>query len=162
MDYKPTEKRKTSSGTLTPRSAVQMDNREPTRSNSPQAVGKADEVSGRNPNPATGVAKPVPRPPTQQAPCTAEIKTVSDFPPLVTAVTWGPVGSINSRTVAPGFPPTVDEVFLDKPRDGVFKSSLYKDLQTQSGSTEKLSKRRQVKQPLCRLHYPIILQSLYI
>lgn len=145
VDYKLPEKRKMSSGTLTPRSAVQKDNRDPARPNSPQAGSKADEVSGRNPNPtpATGVAKPVPRPPTQQAPCTAEIKTVSDFPPLVTAVSWGPVGSINSRTVAPGFPPTVDEVFSDKPRDGVFKSSLYKDLQAQSGSTEKLCKRRQ-------------------
>ncbi|XP_007554170.2 protein MRVI1 [Poecilia formosa] len=143
VDYKPVEKRKVSSGTLTPRFAVQKENRDLTRPRSPQAVSKADEVSGRSPNltPATGVAKPVPRPPTQQAPCTAEIKTIGAFPPLMRAVSWDSVGSINSRTGASGFPPTVDEVFSDKPRDGVFKSSLYKDLQAQPGS--KLSKLRE-------------------
>uniref|UniRef100_A0A3P9QJ53 Inositol 1,4,5-triphosphate receptor associated 1 n=1 Tax=Poecilia reticulata TaxID=8081 RepID=A0A3P9QJ53_POERE len=145
VDYRPVEKRKVSSGTLTPRFAVQKENRDLTRPRSPQAVSKADEVSGRNPNltPATGVAKPVPRPPTQQAPCTAEIKTIGAFPPLMRAVSWDSVGSINSRTGASGFPPTVDEVFLDKPRDGVFKSSLYKDLQAQPGSIQKLSKFRE-------------------
>ncbi|PWA17271.1 hypothetical protein CCH79_00010378, partial [Gambusia affinis] len=145
VDYKPVEKRKVSSGTLTPRFAVQKENHDLTRPRSPQAVGKADEVSGRNPNltPATGVAKPVPRPPTQQAPCTAEIKTIGAFPPLMRAVSWDSVGSINSRTGASGFPPTVDEVFSDKPRDGVFKSSLYKDLQAQPGSIQKLSKLRE-------------------
>ncbi|XP_032415691.1 protein MRVI1 isoform X2 [Xiphophorus hellerii] len=145
VDYKPVEKRKVSSGTLTPRFAVQKENRDLTRPRSPQAVSKADEISGRNPNltPATGVAKPVPRPPTQQAPCTAEIKTIGAFPPLMRAVSWDSVGSINSRTGASGFPPTVDEVFSDKPRDGVFKSSLYKDLQAQPGSIQKLSKLRE-------------------
>ncbi|KAM4596177.1 inositol 1,4,5-triphosphate receptor associated 1-like isoform 1-T1 [Fundulus diaphanus] len=145
VDYKPAEKRKVSSGTLTPRFAVQKENRDLTRPKSPQAVSKADEVSGRNPNttPATGVAKPVPRPPTQRAPCTAEIKTIGAFPPLMRAVSWDAVGSINSRTGAPGFPPAVDEVFSDKSRDGVYKSSLYKDLQAQPGSIQKLSKLRE-------------------
>ncbi|KAM4743607.1 inositol 1,4,5-triphosphate receptor associated 1-like isoform 2-T2 [Anableps anableps] len=143
--YKPAEKRKVSSGTLTPRFAVQKDSRDLPRPRSPQAVSKADEVSGRNlnPTPATGVAKPVPRPPTQQAPCTAEIKTIGAFPPLMRAVSWDAVSSINSRTGAPGFPPTVDEVFSEKPRDGVFKSALYKDLQAQPGSIQKLSKLRE-------------------
>ncbi|MEQ2212118.1 hypothetical protein XENOCAPTIV_025497 [Xenoophorus captivus] len=147
VDCKLDEKRKVSSGTLTPRFAVQKDSRDHTRPKSPQVVSKADEVSGQNlnPTPATGVAKPVPRPPTQQAPCTAEIKTIGAFPPLMRAVSWDAVGSINSRTGAPGFPPTVDEVFSDKSRDGVFKSSLYTDLQAQPGSIQKLSKLREHK-----------------
>ncbi|MEQ2254447.1 hypothetical protein ILYODFUR_003932, partial [Ilyodon furcidens] len=145
VDCKLDEKRKVSSGTLTPRFAVQKDSRDLTRPKSPQVVSKADEVSGQNLNltPATGVAKPVPRPPTQQAPCTAEIKTIGAFPPLMRAVSWDAVGSVNSRTRAPGFPPTVDEVFSDKSRDGVFKSSLYTDLQAQPGSIQKLSKLRE-------------------
>ncbi|XP_047218887.1 inositol 1,4,5-triphosphate receptor associated 1 isoform X2 [Girardinichthys multiradiatus] len=145
VDCKLDEKRKVSSGTLTPRFAVQKDSRDLTRPKSPQVVSKADEVSGQNlnPTPATGVAKPVPRPPTQQAPCTAEIKTIGAFPPLMRAVSWDAVGSPNSRTGAPGFPPTVDEVFSDKSRDGVFKSSLYTDLQAQPGSIQKLSKLRE-------------------
>ncbi|XP_068172790.1 inositol 1,4,5-triphosphate receptor associated 1 isoform X2 [Antennarius striatus] len=146
VDWKPNEKRKVSSGTLTPRFAVQKENYDPAGPKSPPAVNKGDEAAGpgRNTNqaPATGVAKPVPRTPTQQAPCTAEIKTIGAFPPLMRAVSWDTVGSHNSRNGAPSFPPTSEDVFLDKPRD-VFKSSGYKDLSTQPGSVLKLSKLKE-------------------
>lgn len=148
MDWKPIEKRKVSSGTLTPRFAVQKENCDPARPKSPdEGAG-----SGQNSNqaPATGVAKPVPRPPTQQAPCTAEIKTIGAFPPLMRAVSWDAVGSLNSRNGAPSFPPTAEDTFSDKPRDGAFKSSGYKDLPAPPGSTQKLSKLREVKHRLSR------------
>ncbi|XP_050929619.1 inositol 1,4,5-triphosphate receptor associated 1 isoform X2 [Lates calcarifer] len=141
VDWKPIEKRKVSSGTLTPRFAVQKENCDPARPKSPdEGAG-----SGQNSNqaPATGVAKPVPRPPTQQAPCTAEIKTIGAFPPLMRAVSWDAVGSLNSRNGAPSFPPTAEDTFSDKPRDGAFKSSGYKDLPAPPGSTQKLSKLRE-------------------
>ncbi|XP_030579762.1 uncharacterized protein mrvi1 isoform X2 [Archocentrus centrarchus] len=142
VDWKQAEKRKVSSGTLTPRFPVQKENSEP---KSPPVFNKSDEVSGRSPNqaPATGVAKPVPRPATQQAPCTAEIKTIGAFPPLMRAVSWDAVGSHNSRNGAPSFPPTPEDTFSDKPRDVTFKSSGYKDFSTQSGSAQKLSKLRE-------------------
>uniref|UniRef100_A0A1A8UGN7 Retrovirus integration site 1 homolog n=1 Tax=Nothobranchius furzeri TaxID=105023 RepID=A0A1A8UGN7_NOTFU len=142
VDWKPTEKRKVSSGTLTPRFAAQKENCHPARPKSPQATSKEDEVSARNqsPAPATGVAKPVPRPPTQQAPCTAEIKTIGAFPPLMRAVSWDAVSSLNSRTGAPSFPSTIKETFSDKHRDA-FRSSGYKDFPLQPGS--KLSKIRE-------------------
>ncbi|KAJ4947437.1 hypothetical protein JOQ06_009472, partial [Pogonophryne albipinna] len=147
VDWKPSEKRKVSSGTLTPRFAVQKENCDPAVPKSPPAVGKTDEGPGpgRNPNqtPATGVAKPVPRPPTQQAPCTAEIKTIGAFPPLMRAVSWDTVGTLNSRNGAPSFPPTAEDTFSDKPRDAAFKSSGYKDLPGQQGSVQKLSKFRE-------------------
>ncbi|XP_059212684.1 inositol 1,4,5-triphosphate receptor associated 1 [Centropristis striata] len=147
VDWKPSEKRKVSSGTLTPRFAVQKENCDPALPKSPPAVGKADEGPGpgRNPNqaPATGVAKPVPRPPMQQAPCTAEIKTIGAFPPLMRAVSWDAVGGHNSRNGAPSFPPTAEENFSDSPRDAVFKSSGYKDLPAQQGGVQKLSKFRE-------------------
>lgn len=147
VDWKPSDKRKVSSGTLTPRFAVHKENCDPAGPKSPPAVGKADEGPGpgRNPNqaPATGVAKPVPRPPTQQAPCTAEIKTIGAFPPLMRAVSWDAVGSLNSRNGAPSFPPTAEDTFAEKPRDAVFKSSGYKDLPTQQGGVQKLSKFRE-------------------
>ncbi|XP_056236667.1 uncharacterized protein mrvi1 isoform X1 [Seriola aureovittata] len=147
VDWKPTEKRKVSSGTLTPRFAVQKDNCDPAVPKNPPAVNKADEGagSGQNPNqvPATGVAKPVPRPQTQQVPCTAEIKTIGAFPPLMRAVSWDAVGSLNSRNGAPSFPPTVEDTFSDKPRDAVLKSSGYKDLPSQPGGVQKLSKLRE-------------------
>ncbi|XP_047436486.1 inositol 1,4,5-triphosphate receptor associated 1 isoform X2 [Mugil cephalus] len=144
VEWKPAEKRKVSSGTLTPRFAVQKENSDLVAPKSPTAVNKADE-SGRNSNqaPATGVAKPVPRPHTQQAPCTAEIKTIGAFPPLMRAVSWDTVGSLNSRNGAPSFPPTPEDTFSDKPRDAVFKSSGYKDLPTQPGGVQKLSKLRE-------------------
>uniref|UniRef100_A0A671XGW1 Inositol 1,4,5-triphosphate receptor associated 1 n=1 Tax=Sparus aurata TaxID=8175 RepID=A0A671XGW1_SPAAU len=147
MDWKPTEKRKVSSGTLTPRFAVQKENCDPALPKSPPAVTKGDEGASpsRNPNqaPATGVAKPVPRPPTQQAPCTAEIKTIGAFPPLMRAVSWDAVGGLNSRNGAPNFPPTPEETNSDNPRDSVFKSSGYKDLPAQPGSLNKLSKLKE-------------------
>nr|XP_046243711.1 uncharacterized protein mrvi1 isoform X2 [Scatophagus argus] len=147
VDRKPIEKRKVSSGTLTPRFAVQKENYDASVPKSPPAVGKEDEGAGagRNPNqvPATGVAKPVPRPPTQQAPCTAEIKIIGAFPPLMRAVSWDAVGSLNSRNGAPNFPPSSEENHSDKPRDSVFKSSGYKDLPAQPGSVHKLSKLKE-------------------
>uniref|UniRef100_A0A3Q4BNX2 Uncharacterized protein n=1 Tax=Mola mola TaxID=94237 RepID=A0A3Q4BNX2_MOLML len=147
VDWKPIEKRKVSSGTLTPRYAVQKENYDPAVPRSPPAVSKGDDGAGpaRNLNqaPATGVAKPVPRPPTQQAPCTAEIKTIGAFPPLMRAVSWDSVGSINSRNGAPSFPPSSDDTFSEKPRDNVFKSSGYKDLPSQLGSVQKLSKLKE-------------------
>ncbi|XP_026176135.1 protein MRVI1 isoform X2 [Mastacembelus armatus] len=125
----------------------QEENCDPAVPKSPPAVNKADEGagSGRNLNqtPATGVAKPVPRPPTQQAPCTAEIKTIGAFPPLMRAVSWDAVGSLNSRNGAPGFSPTMEDTFSEHPRDAVFKSSGYKDLPVQPGSVQKLSKLRE-------------------
>lgn len=155
VDWKATEKRKVSSGTLMPRFAVQKENCDPAVSMSPP-VSKGDEGagSGRNASqaPATGVAKPVPRPPTQQAPCTAEIKTIGAFPPLMRAVSWDAVGGLNPRNGASSFPPALEDTFSDKPRDAVFKSSGYKDLPTQPGSVQKLSKLREVNQWLRRFH----------
>ncbi|RVE74520.1 hypothetical protein OJAV_G00022770 [Oryzias javanicus] len=145
VEWKPSEKRKVSSGTLTPRFAVQKENSDLTVPKSSSALSKADEVSGRNPNqaPATGVAKPVPRPPTQQAPCTAEIKTIGAFPPLMRAVSWDAVGSINSRNGSPSFLPTLEEPISDEPREAAFKSSGYKDFPTQPGGVRKLTKLRE-------------------
>ncbi|TNN86595.1 Protein MRVI1 [Liparis tanakae] len=143
VDWRPSEKRKVSSGTLTPRFAVQKENCDPAVPKSPPAGGKADEGPGpgRNPNQAlaTGVAKPVPRPPTQQAPCTAEIKTIGAFPPLMRAVSWDVVGTLNSRNGAP----TAEDTVSDKPRDAAFKSSGFKDLPAQQGGAPKLSKFRE-------------------
>ncbi|XP_029904415.1 protein MRVI1 isoform X2 [Myripristis murdjan] len=150
VDWKPTEKRKVSSGTLTPRFAVQKENCDPcVKSPGPSAVNKADEgaAPGRGPcqAPATGVAKPVPRPPTQQAPCTAEIKTIGAFPPLMRAVSWDTVGTLNTKNGAPSLPPMAEENSspADKPWDALFKSSGYKDLPAQPGGVQKLSKLRE-------------------
>ncbi|KAK7913330.1 hypothetical protein WMY93_013541 [Mugilogobius chulae] len=115
LEWKPAEKRKVSSGTLSPRYALSKENCDPPKS--PIIVTKTDgETSpGRNLNqtPATGVAKPVPRPPTQQAPCTAEIKTISAFPPLMRAVSWDSVGSLKPKNGAPSFPPTAEDTFSE-------------------------------------------------
>ncbi|XP_068452118.1 inositol 1,4,5-triphosphate receptor associated 1 [Clinocottus analis] len=145
VDWRPSEKRKVSSGTLTPRFAVQKENCDPAVPKSPPAIGKADEGPGRNPGqaPATGVAKPVPRPATQQAPCTAEIKTIGAFPPLMRAVSWDTVGTLNSRNGVPSFPPTAEDTFSEKPRDAALKSPGYKDLPAQPGGVQKLSKFRE-------------------
>lgn len=149
MDWKPSEKRKVSSGTLTPRFAVQKDSCDPAVPKSPPTLNKAEEGAGSSPNPiqapATGVAKPVPRPLTQQVPCTAEIKTIGAFPPLMRAVSWDAVGGLNSRNGAPGFPAAGEDTFSDKPRDAALKSSGYKDLPIQPGTVQKLSKLREVK-----------------
>ncbi|XP_061526938.1 LOW QUALITY PROTEIN: inositol 1,4,5-triphosphate receptor associated 1 [Phycodurus eques] len=125
-DWKPTEKRKVSSGTLTPRFAIPKENRDP---KSPPGANKSED-GGRNSSqaPATGVAKPVPRPPTQQAPCTAEIKTIGAFPPLMRAVSWDAVRGINSRN-------GTDETSSDK---GAFKAAGLKEL-----PAPKLSKFRE-------------------
>lgn len=148
LDWKPTEKRKVSSGTLTPRFAVQKENYDRSPPKSPPIVSKSDgEVSpGRNHNqtPATGVAKPVPRPPTQQAPCTAEIKTIGAFPPLMRAVSWDSVGNLKSRNGAPSFPPTAEDTFSDEARDAVINKSLgYNDATIQPGNVLKMSKLRE-------------------
>ena len=164
VDWKPAEKRKVSSGTLTPRYAVQKENCDPslakksiTAPASPVAAaaltagGRPEEGTsgpGRSPTqaPATGVAKPVPRLPTQQAPCTAEIKTIGAFPPLMRAVSWDTVGTLNSRNGAPPPGPGPEEVFTfpDKSRDGQSKQSGYKDFPAQPVATQKLSKLREV------------------
>ncbi|XP_076012225.1 inositol 1,4,5-triphosphate receptor associated 1 isoform X2 [Genypterus blacodes] len=147
VDWKPSEKRKVSSGTLTPRFALQKENCDPgiPKSPGPLGVNKVDDGRNSNQAPATGVAKPVPRPPTQQAPCTAEIKTIGAFPPLMRAVSWDTVGSLNSRNGGPGFSPTAEDTFADKARDALFKSSGYKDLPGQPGGAQKLSKLREHK-----------------
>lgn len=157
-----------SSGTLTPRYVAAQPAREaegsqkencdpsiPKKNPAPGALNKADEgaAPGRGPNqaPATGVAKPVPRPPTQQAPCTAEIKTIGAFPPLMRAVSWDTVGTLNARNGAPSFPPTTEETFSlsEKPQDGLFKTSGYKDFPAQPINAQKLSKIREVQQRPC-------------
>lgn len=163
MDWKPNEKRKVSSGTLAPRYSVPPPPREPsggqkenfdprvTAKNcpAPVLVNKPEEGLVRAPNqaPATGVAKPVPRPPTQQAPCTAEIKTIGAFPPLMRAVSWDTVGTLNARNGAPSLPPTNEETFSfqDKTRDALHKSSGYKDFPVQPVNVQKLSKIREVR-----------------
>uniref|UniRef100_A0A3Q2XB24 Inositol 1,4,5-triphosphate receptor associated 1 n=1 Tax=Hippocampus comes TaxID=109280 RepID=A0A3Q2XB24_HIPCM len=129
VDWKPTEKRKVSSGTLTPRFTIPKENCE---SKSPPGSNKSED-GGRNSNqaPATGVAKPVPRPPTQQAPCTAEIKTIGAFPPLMRAVSWDAIGGINSRNGA-------EDTSSDKARDSIFKPPGLKEL-----PAPKLSKFRE-------------------
>lgn len=160
VDWKPNEKRKVSSGTLTPRHAGPPPPREPSggqkencdprvskKSPVPVLLNKPEEGPIRNPTqtPATGVAKPVPRPPTQQAPCTAEIKTIGAFPPLMRAVSWDTVGTLNARNGAPNFSPTTEETFSfsDKPRDSLLKSSGYKDFPAQPVNVQKLSKLRE-------------------
>ncbi|CAL8351901.1 unnamed protein product [Merluccius merluccius] len=154
VDWKPLEKRKVSSGTLTPRYAVQKENCDPSlakKSPAPPATGGRPEDRSPVQAPATGVAKPVPRLPTQQAPCTAEIKTIGAFPPLMRAVSWDTVGTLNSRNGAPptspgpSFPSVPEEVFTfpDKSRDGQSKLSGYKDFPAQPVSTQKLSKLRE-------------------
>ncbi|CAB1339459.1 unnamed protein product [Coregonus sp. 'balchen'] len=161
VDWKPNEKRKVSSGTLAPRysgpppprepSGGQKENCDPrvTAKNclAPVLVNKPEEGLVRAPNqaPATGVAKPVPRPPTQQAPCTAEIKTIGAFPPLMRAVSWDTVGTLNSRNGAPSLPPTNEETisFQDKTQDALLKSSGYKDFPVQPVNVQKLSKIRE-------------------
>ncbi|XP_024909320.1 protein MRVI1 isoform X2 [Cynoglossus semilaevis] len=124
----------------------EKENCDPAAPRSPPAGNIAEEGAGTSPfsnqAPATGVAKPVPRPPTQQAPCTAEIKTIGAFPPLMRAVSWDAVGGTNSRSGAPSFPPTAEDTFSDKPRD-VFKSSGYKDVPAQPAAVQKLSKLRE-------------------
>ncbi|KAF3832664.1 hypothetical protein F7725_026329 [Dissostichus mawsoni] len=139
VDWKPSEKRKVSSGTLTPRFAVQKENCDPASVKQMRDLVQAET----QPDPSHRGGQARPRPPTQQAPCTAEIKTIGAFPPLMRAVSWDTVGTLNSRNGAPSFPPTAEDTFSDKPRDAAFKSSGYKDLPGQQGSVQKLSKFRE-------------------
>ncbi|KAI4875944.1 hypothetical protein NFI96_034528 [Prochilodus magdalenae] len=140
VDWKLPEKRKVSSGTLTPRhpapamvrelTAAQKDSTDPShgkKSGPPPAAQKPDSQT-----PATGVAKPVPRPPTQQAPCTAEIKTIGAFPPLMRAVSWDTVGPMrNGGPKGEEGPPFSDKMM----------SSGYKDFPVPP--VQKLSKLRE-------------------
>ncbi|XP_053094256.1 uncharacterized protein mrvi1 isoform X2 [Pangasianodon hypophthalmus] len=113
VEWKPPEKRKVSSGTLTPRNTASAPAKELTTSPNDGAEPCVSTDRGKKPTPvptvqkpdsqtpATGVAKPVPRPAMQQAPCTAEIKTIGAFPPLMRAVSWDTVGSLNMRNGGP-------------------------------------------------------------
>ncbi|KAA0723775.1 Protein MRVI1 [Triplophysa tibetana] len=157
VEWKPVEKRKVSSGTLSPRYATAVPVRETAvnqenldqhgsvdqAKNSEQAGQKNDETAGRGANQplATGVAKAVPRPPTQQAPCTAEIKTIGAFPPLMRAVSWDTVGSINMRNAAPIGEESLP--FSESSRESLFMSSGYKDFPVPPGSVQKMSKLRE-------------------
>uniref|UniRef100_A0A8C1KUU8 Murine retrovirus integration site 1 homolog n=1 Tax=Cyprinus carpio TaxID=7962 RepID=A0A8C1KUU8_CYPCA len=156
IDWMPSDKRKVSSGTLTPRYATAVPARDPAvfqkekpdhhapadkGNNSEHAAQKKEETSGCGISqpPATGVAKPVPRPPTQQAPCTAEIKTIGAFPPLMRAVSWDTVGSMNMRNAAP----KEEDNLSEQSRESLFKSSGYKDFPVPPGNVQKLSKLRE-------------------
>ncbi|TTD32920.1 Protein MRVI1 [Bagarius yarrelli] len=153
VEFKPPEKRKVSSGTLNPRRPPSEITKELTtsskdsaelcvitdRGNKPTPVPAAQKPDGQTP--ATGVAKPVPRPAMQQAPCTAEIKTIGAFPPLMRAVSWDTVGSLNLRNGGPksedghSYPdtsPPVNTQKLSKLREE------HKLLRTQSISGSKL------------------------
>ncbi|MCJ8737455.1 hypothetical protein PDJAM_G00024180 [Pangasius djambal] len=113
VEWKPPEKRKVSSGTLTPRHTPSAPAKELTTSPNDGAESCVSRDRGKKPTsvpmvqkpdsqtPATGVAKPVPRPAMQQAPCTAEIKTIGAFPPLMRAISWDTVGSLNMRNGGP-------------------------------------------------------------
>ncbi|KAJ8247540.1 hypothetical protein GJAV_G00247530 [Gymnothorax javanicus] len=158
VDFKTIEKRKVSSGTLSPRCTVATATNED--SGKPREKGKwglearqAEECPGRGTQkrvpddeaPATGVAKPVPRPASQQAPCTAEIRTIGSFPPLMRAVSWDTVGSFPARNGAQGASPNDEETdsFFDKSSESLFKSLGYKDFPVQPVNMQKLSKLRE-------------------
>ncbi|XP_077057899.1 inositol 1,4,5-triphosphate receptor associated 1 isoform X2 [Siphateles boraxobius] len=159
VEWMPSDKKKkVSSGTLTPRYATTVPSRDTTvvqkekpdhhgamdkGTNSEHTAQKKEETHGRGVSqpPATGVAKPVPRPPTQQAPCTAEIKTIGAFPPLMRAVSWDTVGSMNMRNAAPKGEESLS--FPDKSRESLFKSSGYKDFPVPPGTVQKLSSLRE-------------------
>ncbi|XP_048885944.1 uncharacterized protein LOC125751322 [Brienomyrus brachyistius] len=151
LDWKPTEKRKVSSGTLCPRyaTALSKDDCDPGAEAGRKASLSAAMVertgggalgrgSFENGPPATGVAKPFLRPTTLQTPCTAEIKTMGVFPPLMRAMSWDAVGSNSSRTDLPGLAPKGEEAYFgfEQPADSLLKSSRYKDF-------PKLSKMRE-------------------
>ncbi|XP_017333355.1 uncharacterized protein mrvi1 isoform X2 [Ictalurus punctatus] len=115
VEWKPPEKRKVSSGMLTPRhtATTSAPTKELTRSPKDSAELCVSMEGGKkqipvpavqkpdSQTPATGVAKAVQRPAMQQAPCTAEIKTIGAFPPLMRAVSWDTVGSLNMRNGGP-------------------------------------------------------------
>ncbi|MFT7816711.1 protein MRVI1-like [Arapaima gigas] len=151
VDWKATEKRKVSSGTLSPRCG-------PKEGQDPQQVGErgkkapmatadrpaeqsAERGSPKVECPTTGVAKPVPRPSAQQAPCTAEIKTIGVFPPLMRAVSWEAAGC-----AAPSFSRKGEEAcvpFEPAATNSSLKSSGYKDFPVQPVKMQKLAKIRE-------------------
>ncbi|KAG1941293.1 inositol 1,4,5-triphosphate receptor associated 2 isoform a [Pimephales promelas] len=159
VEWMPSDKKKkVSSGTLTPRYATAVPARDPAGvqkekpdhhkavdkgTNSEHTTQKKEETPGHGVSQplTTGVAKPVPRPPMQQAPCTAEIKTIGAFPPLMRAVSWDTVGSMNMRNAAPIGEESLS--YPDKSRESLFKSSGYKDFPVPPGTISKLSSLRE-------------------
>ncbi|KPP70896.1 protein MRVI1-like [Scleropages formosus] len=151
VDWKATEKRKVSSGTLSPRYSPK-ESRDPQQGGergkkgpmaSAERVGEGSTTRGsqRIEPPTTSVAKPVPRPAAQQAPCTAEIKTIGAFPPLMRAVSWDTAGC-----AAPNFSRKGEEAcfpFEPSATDSPLKSSGYKDFPVQPVKMQKLTKIRE-------------------
>ncbi|KAL2076832.1 hypothetical protein ACEWY4_027576 [Coilia grayii] len=138
VEWRPSEKRKVSSGTLAPRHTHAQTHTHALTHTPPGTLKKsassptATSDDSPSPSPATGVAKPVPRPPTQQAPCTAEIKTLGAFPPLMRAVSWDTVGSLGPSHM--GEEPSSPLPFS--------KVSGYKDFPVPPVNIHKLSKLR--------------------
>ncbi|KAG7473720.1 hypothetical protein MATL_G00098840 [Megalops atlanticus] len=166
VDLKPSEKRKVSSGTLSPRHSsrgppieggVRQKESSDTQPGGERERNVADKVeeealSGDGPRrvpggeaPATSQPKPVPRTPAQQVPCTAEIRTIGAFPPLMRAVTWDTVSSIPARNGAQGFLPKSEGALpaFNKPGDSQVKASGYKDFPMQPVKMQKLAKLRE-------------------
>ncbi|KAJ8406613.1 hypothetical protein AAFF_G00301870 [Aldrovandia affinis] len=164
VDWKPSEKRKVSSGTLSPRhgtpataregSVAQWESCEPRPG---REMGRAGPDAAEGPGqggqrkalndeaPATGAATPVPRSASQQAPCTAEIRTMGAFPPLMRAVSWDTVGSFPARDGLQGTSPKNEEAlsFFDRSSEALLKSSGYKDFPVQPVNMQKLTKMRE-------------------
>ncbi|XP_028812547.1 protein MRVI1 isoform X2 [Denticeps clupeoides] len=162
LEWKPSERRKVSSGTLSPRHTTPSSPHEPAASSCGVLTAVPEKrlkkaASGPEEAPscwslgsqasATGVAKPVPRANSQQAPCTAEIKTIGAFPPLMRAVSWDTVGSLAMMNGAQNLssPQNEDSTFTfpEKARDPPFKSSGYKDFPVPPVNVQKLSKLRE-------------------
>nr|XP_023646569.1 uncharacterized protein LOC111832971 isoform X3 [Paramormyrops kingsleyae] len=133
LDWKPIEKRKVSSGTLCPRYTTAL----------PKEDCDLGAEAGRKAS--LSAAKPLLRPATLQTPCTAEIKTMGIFPPLMRAMSWDAVGSISARTDFPGLAPKGEEAHFvsEQPADSLLKSSRYKDFPMQPGKVQKFSKMRE-------------------
>ncbi|XP_042558675.1 inositol 1,4,5-triphosphate receptor associated 1 isoform X2 [Clupea harengus] len=137
VEWRPSEKRKVSSGTLSPRHSQ-------TAALKKAASSPADTPEeSPSPSPATGVAKPVPRPPTQQAPCTAEIKTMGAFPPLMRAVSWDTVGTLNLRNESQSPAHTEEEEEESISALPFSKGSGYKDFPVPAANVQKMSKLRE-------------------
>ncbi|XP_036390551.1 inositol 1,4,5-triphosphate receptor associated 1-like [Megalops cyprinoides] len=166
VDLKPSEKRKVSSGTLSPRHSPrgppieggvkqkESSDAQPGGERERKVADKVEEegLSGDGPRrvpggevPATSQPKPVPRTPAQQVPCTAEIRTIGAFPPLMRAVTWDTVSSIPARNGAQGFLPKSEGALppFNKPGDSQVKASGYKDFPMQPVKMQKLAKLRE-------------------
>ncbi|XP_041929773.1 LOW QUALITY PROTEIN: inositol 1,4,5-triphosphate receptor associated 1 [Alosa sapidissima] len=134
VEWRPSEKRKVSSGTLSPRHAQTGGLKKAASTPAPTP----DDSPA--PTPATGVAKPVPRPPMQQAPCTAEIKTIGAFPPLMRAVSWDTVGTLSLRNDSYSPAPKGEEPAA---APSFSKMSGYKDFPVPPVNLQKLSKLRE-------------------